>query len=142
MPDNPSLYSLEQVAERLGLHVRTIRGYVRNGSLKAVRIGKQYRVAHEDLELLAGPQDRPAPLARHRRAEVSSVVQVDAVTQHTADRVMDRLSQAVKAPRDDGSALRIETIYDQGHAQMKVIVIGTLPVAAHIFRLLDVILEE
>jgi hypothetical protein len=55
---------------------------------------------------------------------------------------MERLSEAVKAPRDDGSALRIETIYDQGHAQMKVIVIGTLPVAAHIFRLLDVILEE
>ncbi len=142
MPDNPSLYSLEQVAERLGLHVRTIRGYVRNGSLKAVRIGKQYRVAREDLELLAGPQDRPAAPARHRCAEVSSVVQVDAVTQDTARRVMDRLSEAVKAPRDDGSALRIETIYDQGHAQMKVIVIGTLPVAAHIFRLLDVILEE
>jgi excisionase family DNA binding protein len=142
MPDKPSLYSLDQVAERLGLHVRTIRGYVRNGSLKAVRIGKQYRVAREDLELLAGPQDRPAAPARHRCAEASSVVQVDAVTQDTARRMMDRLSEAVKAPRDDGSALRIETIYDQGHAQMKVIVIGTLPVAAHIFRLLDVILEE
>ena len=38
------LYSVEQVAERLGLHVKTVRSYVREGRLKAVRIGKQYRI--------------------------------------------------------------------------------------------------
>ena len=141
MPDKPSMYSLEQVAELLGLHVRTVRSYVRNGRLKAVRIGKQYRVAREDLERIAGPQDSRTPLAQHRQAEVSSVVQVDAVTQETASRIIDRLSDAVKTPRNDGSALRIETIYDHGHAQMKVIVIGSLPVAANIFKLLDVLLE-
>ena len=35
------LYSVEQVAEHLGLHVRTVRNYVRDGRLKAVRIGKR-----------------------------------------------------------------------------------------------------
>ena len=39
------MYSVEQVADLLGLHVRTVRGYVRDGRLKAVRIGKQYRIA-------------------------------------------------------------------------------------------------
>ena len=38
------LYSVEQVAEQLGLHVKTVRNYVRDGRLKAVRIGKQYRM--------------------------------------------------------------------------------------------------
>ena len=42
------MYSLDQVAERLGLHVRTVRAYVRTGRLKAIRIGKQYRVAREE----------------------------------------------------------------------------------------------
>ena len=51
------LYSAEQVADRLGLHVRTVRNYVREGRLKAVRIGKQYRIAGEDLAALTG---RPA----------------------------------------------------------------------------------
>ncbi len=51
------LYSVEQVAERLGLHVRTVRSYVREGRLKAVRIGKQYRIGQADLEALTG---RPA----------------------------------------------------------------------------------
>jgi excisionase family DNA binding protein len=51
------MYSVEQVAERLGLHVRTVRSYVREGRLKAVRIGKQYRIAGEDLATMTG---RPA----------------------------------------------------------------------------------
>ena len=42
------LYSAEQIADLLNLHVRTVRNYVREGRLKAVRIGKQYRIARED----------------------------------------------------------------------------------------------
>ena len=63
------MYSVEQVADRLGLHVRTVRGYIRAGRLKAVRIGKQYRIARADLDALTGRPagragDRPAGPAR------------------------------------------------------------------------------
>ena len=61
------LYSVEQVAERLGLHVKTVRSYVREGRLKAVRIGKQYRIAREDLEAMTGrPEPPPEPVRRER----------------------------------------------------------------------------
>jgi len=53
------LYSVERVADLLNLHVRTVRNYVREGRLKAVRIGKQYRIAREDLEAMTG---RPAKI--------------------------------------------------------------------------------
>ena len=66
---------------------------------------------------------------------------MDAVTEHTALRAADHLRRAVKSPREDGSALRIETIYDPGRAHLKVIVIGTLPAAAHVFGLLGAILD-
>ncbi|MFC7563955.1 helix-turn-helix domain-containing protein [Actinomadura namibiensis] len=52
-------YSVEQVAELLDLHVRTVRGYVRDGKLRATRIGKQYRIAREDLEEFTGAPRRP-----------------------------------------------------------------------------------
>ena len=44
------VFSVEQVAAKLGLHVRTFRNYVRDWRLRAVRIGKQYRIAADDLE--------------------------------------------------------------------------------------------
>jgi excisionase family DNA binding protein len=142
MTEETRMYSLDRVAERLGLHVRTVRAYVRTGRLKAVRIGKQYRVAREELEALVGASNTREAVARRRRAEVSSVVQMDAVTENTALRVAEHLRGAVKTPRDDGSELRVETIYDPGHAHLKVIVIGSLSTAAHIFGLLGAILED
>ena len=138
MGSEARLYSLEQVAERLGLQVRTVRSYVRSGRLKAIRIGKQYRVTRESLEDLTGP----APLAvpRHRHVEVSSVIQVDAVSQETAGRVTNHLAGAAKAAQE-GSALRVEAIYDEERSQLKVIVIGSLLNAANVFRLLGALLE-
>lgn len=141
MMEKERMFSLEEVAERLRIQVRTVRSYVRNGRLKAIRIGKQYRVAREDLESITGPRGWHASIARYRRAEVSGVVQADAVSQETADRITHHLLGAAKAPRDDGSALRVETIYDRAHAQIRVIVIGSLSATATILGLLDTILE-
>jgi excisionase family DNA binding protein len=140
MAQEPGFYSLNQVADRLGLHVRTVRAYVRSGRLKAIRIGKQYRVAQEDLESITGETDARRS-ARRRRAEVSSVVKMAAVTENMMHRVTDHLRTAVKAAREDDSELRVETIYDQGHAELNVIVIGSLSAAAGVFGLLGAVLD-
>jgi excisionase family DNA binding protein len=141
MTEESRMYSLDQVAERLGLHVRTVRAHVRTGRLKAIRIGKQYRVASEELEAIIGGGNSREAISRRRSAEVSSIVQMDAVTQNMVLRVADHLRTAVKMPRDDGSALRVETIYDQGRAHLKVIVIGSLSAAATVYGLLGAILD-
>jgi len=141
MSSEARLYSLEQVAERLGLQVRTVRSYVRSGRLKAIRIGKQYRVTRESLEDLTGPAPQRDAVPRHRQVEVSSVIQVDAVSRDTASRVTNHLVGSAKASRDDGSPLRVEAIYDEGRSQLKVIVIGSLLNAANVFRLLGALLE-
>ena len=111
------LYSVDQVAERLGLHVRTVRGYVREGKLKAFRIGKQYRIARMDLEAFTG---RPlaAPdgdvVHRTRYVEVSSVVQIDAVSADAASRVSNGLMAATNSRGGAAdSSVRVDSIYDE-----------------------------
>src|SRR5580693_7895470 len=93
------LYSVEQVAERLGLHVRTVRNYVRAGRLKAVRIGKQYRIAREHLEALTG-HSAAAPAIEgetpRRHVEVSSIVEIEAISAEAASRVTNGLMAAAK----------------------------------------------
>jgi excisionase family DNA binding protein len=128
------MFSLEQVADRLGLHVRTVRNYVRTGRLNAVRIGKQYRVSREALEAITG-QTR-----RHPHVEASSVIQIDAVGQETATRVANSLLAAAKAGHDN-APLKVETIYDEERARMKIIVIAGLPATAEVFKLLAAVLE-
>ena len=49
MKSNNSLFTPEQVAEILQVHVLTIYSYIRRGKLDAIRLGRSYRVIPEDL---------------------------------------------------------------------------------------------
>ncbi|WP_067177939.1 helix-turn-helix domain-containing protein [Microtetraspora niveoalba] len=136
---NDRLYSVEQVAERLGLHVRTVRNYVRDGRLPAVRIGKQYRIAHEDLEAFTGrPVSAPAreTAGRQRHVEVSSIVEIDAISRETAHRVATLLTSAANTG-PGAQPLRIETAYDEERARMKIIVLGGLDDTARLFAFVE-----
>lgn len=135
------LYSAEEVAEQLGLHVRTVRGYVRDGRLRAVRIGKQYRITREDLEAFVGaPVADPPEPRRTRHVDVSSVVEIDAVSPETAHRVSTLLTAVRTHPADQ--PLRVETVYDEERARMKVVVIGGLADTRQILEYLQAVLES
>ncbi|MGW2197422.1 helix-turn-helix domain-containing protein [Streptosporangium sp. NPDC001682] len=131
---------MEQVAEYLDLHVRTIRNYVRDGRLTAVRIGKQYRIAHEDLETFTGrpvPASLRAPAGRQRHTEVSSIVEIDAISAETADRLTALLMGAAANRHPGEDPLRIETAYDKGRGRMKIIVLGSLGDTARLFDYME-----
>lgn len=128
------VFSVEQVAAKLGLHVRTVRNYVRDGRLKAVRIGKQYRIAADDLEAFTGlPVADPRPA---RAAELSGVVEIGDVDRTTADRIATLVVASVNGPRDGGERpLRVETIHDKERSTMKIVVFGDLAAGADLLRL-------
>ena len=138
------LYSVEQVASQLGLHVRTVRNYVRDGRLKGVRIGKQYRIAREDLESLTGHRAAVpghSAGAPRREVEVSSIVEVDAIGLDAANRVTNSLMAATNGrPAADGP-LRIDTIYDRERERLKVILIGSIPATASLLKFVSLLLE-
>ena len=45
------LYTIDEIAEILKVTQRTVYNYIKSGSLKAIKIGKYWRVRHEDLAL-------------------------------------------------------------------------------------------
>lgn len=140
----PDLYSIDEVASRLGLHVRTVRNYVRSGRLKAVRIGKQYRVAREDLDTLTGetrsrtePGSNPPP-----QDEASSIAEVDGVSADLASRLTTSLLAAAKGRQDLHDPLRIDTIYDPDRHRLKVILIGRIKTTATLLTFISVYMES
>jgi excisionase family DNA binding protein len=131
------LYSVEQVAELLSLHVKTVRNYVREGRLKAVRIGKQYRISGEDLAAMTGrpvASFRPEPVRRSRHIEVSSIVEIDAVSPETANRLTSTMMAVAEG-------VRIEAIYNRERGHMKIILVGSMEQNASYFRFINAILE-
>ncbi|MFE9692246.1 helix-turn-helix domain-containing protein [Micromonospora sp. NPDC005806] len=135
------MYSVEQVAELLGLHVRTVRGYIRAGRLRAVRIGKQYRIARADLDALTG-RPTPPPRAGRPALEVSSIAQVDGVDRATADRLTTLVLAAANTGHDPARPLRVQTVHDEERHRMKIVVLGAAAATADLLRLVDAVLHD
>ncbi|RLK59345.1 helix-turn-helix domain-containing protein [Actinokineospora cianjurensis] len=129
--------SVEQVAEELGLHVRTVRNYVRDGKLKAVRIGKQYRIARTDLDAVTGAP----PVRRHRHVEVATTVRVDAISRGDMDRVATLLTAAAGSGTA-GDRVRVQLSYDEERGSLTVMLLGGLITTAELLRLVDAVTNQ
>jgi transposase len=100
-----TLLSVDQVATQLGMHVRTVRRYVREGR----------------------PLAPEAPVPRQRQVEASTVVQIDAISPQDAQRVVNGVGGALKGrDRNTDTPLRVETVYDEIRARLKIIITGSL----------------
>ncbi|MFE4369929.1 helix-turn-helix domain-containing protein [Streptomyces sp. NPDC056835] len=138
-------YSVDQVAELLDLHVRTVRGYVRDGRLRATRIGKQYRIAREDLEAFTGrpaPSSSPSVGLGGRHAEASVIVRIDAIDPEATIRLTNTVMAAVAHGRDGGERLRVETVYDEERAVLKVIILGGLESTAELLKIVNALIGQ
>lgn len=82
----------------------------------------------------------PPPVVRHRHVDVSSIVEVDAVSRETADRVGTLLT-TVRAYAND-QPLRVQTVYDEERARMKVIVLGGLADTRQLLEYLEAVLDS
>jgi excisionase family DNA binding protein len=143
------MYSAEEAAQLLGLQVRTVRNYVREGLLPGVRIGKQYRIARGDLEAfttgglargegaVSERLELEAPTQNQPSAEVSSVVQIDGIGPAAAARLERTLIAAALSAEREGSSLRVEPIYDEGRSRLKLIVVGAVGGTAEILRVVE-----
>ncbi|MFI6554431.1 helix-turn-helix domain-containing protein [Streptomyces griseus] len=150
--DERELYSVGEVAELLGLHVRTVRNYVREGRLKAVRIGKQYRISKEDFAALTGrpvdgtaghpadgtvPVPAPAPAPAPGHVEVSSIVQIDALGPDAAHRLSTFVTASTQSARDTVDPLRVQTVYDKERTRMKIVILGGAAATADLLHMID-----
>jgi excisionase family DNA binding protein len=135
------LYSVEEVAALLGLHVKTVRGYVRDGRLDAVRIGRQYRIGADALDAFAG-RAVTAPPRRKAAVEVSSIVQIDDVDRALVDRVSTLVMSSAGSGGQDDGRLRVEMAYDEAKSRMKIIVLGGPESTAELLRLVGALLED
>jgi excisionase family DNA binding protein len=50
LPGDKDLLTTEDIAKYLGYHIETIRLYVRQGRLPAIKVGREYRIRREDFE--------------------------------------------------------------------------------------------
>jgi excisionase family DNA binding protein len=138
MPDE--LCTVDEAAERLKLHPKTVLRHIREGRLPARRLGKAYRIRRSDLDAFAGlPPREPAPA---ENAWTTVIVDVPGVGAALAQTWARTITGALGARRRSEGAMRAEVIYSPEREHLKVVIVGPPGDAARLLGMIDAWLEQ
>lgn len=118
----PELLSVDQAAQRLGVHPKTLLRHIRSGRLRAARVGKAYRITAEALDAFTGTV-RPAP-APH--PQVTTIVDLPACPAPAAATLTRALHARLANRTAQDPPLRLDTAYSPEQQVLKLILIGGL----------------
>lgn len=64
-------YTIDQIAEILGMHHKTIRKFITEGKLRANKVGKQWRISGHDLSLFM--EDNNVNIRKNNKSESENI---------------------------------------------------------------------
>lgn len=102
---NESYYTVEQISGMLQMHPKTIQRHIREGRLRAQKVGKAWRVTGHDLSVFAEGGERNPPALypglqsivgnMSREIKVSSVIDFPAENSAEAVRIVNWISATI-----------------------------------------------
>lgn len=129
------LVTVEQAAERLKLHAKTVLRYIREGRLPATRIGKSYRIAGAELDAFAGvASGKPAAAAAMR---TTCVVDIPDISVDGAQLMATFLHSVALTGNAETPPLHLDTAFDPRTGNLKVVLIGDPSDVAKLLEMLQ-----
>lgn len=127
------LLTVEQAAERLRLHPKTVLRHIREGRLPATRIGKAYRIERARLDAFAGIAADRSQLGDARATCVVDIPNLDIAD---AQRIVTFLGATAMTGDAETSPLHLTTAFDPGTGTLKVVIVGAPHDAGRLLEML------
>lgn len=157
-------YTIDKVAEILGMHHKTIRKFISEGQLKAVKVGKQWRISGHDLSVFMERDERLEAethplegdqeiseldvsvndgegLAFTTKINVSSVIDINEVDKDSYFRISNTLIalQNGKDPEMGKSTVHVK--YDEKHRRLKILLWGSVRFMEEMLSTISILTE-
>ena len=139
-------YSVAQIAQMLGMHPKTIQRYIREGRLRAAKIGKSWRVSGHELSRFA-EECRPAhtqtrDLRLPDRTNVSVVMDIAVISREHAERLTHSLQAAMNAKPAEFGQASLFTQFIEELSTLRLTLWGNLPFSAAVLDLVHAYLSQ
>lgn len=133
-------YTIDQIAEILGMHHKTIRKFITEGKLRANKIGKQWRISGHDLSVFMesnnfSVNDKKDGIEfcndsidtnKNNRVNVSTVVDISNVDDDDYRRVSNMLFAIINSKDSNMSNSTINVKYYKEEENLKVMLWGSM----------------
>lgn len=132
-------HTVEDVAASLRVHPKTVLRFIREGKLRATRVGRAYRILNADLIEFA--QLRPESDAP-RTVRVTSIVDIPEGSQSMHQYLSKSLHAMTSRRGSYREPLRIDIAFDPASSQIKIIVTATPGDTAALMSALETIVAK
>lgn len=126
-------YSVEQIAALLAMHPKTIQRYIREGRLKASKLGKNWRVSGHDLSVfLEGSPPATAGSSTlgtgisNEASMVSAVIDIPGLDREQAMRIVNTLTAVLNAKPPEYGRSTLHTQYIEPEGLLRIMLWGNI----------------
>lgn len=122
-------YTVDQISEMLNIHPKTIQRYIREGKLRATKIGKGWRVTGHDLSIfMQSNSDHTSEESKqgNRKVIASSVIDIAVYGREDAIRIMNTLTAASNAKPPEYGQSSIQSQYIERENMVRITLWGDI----------------
>ncbi|MCC0655968.1 helix-turn-helix domain-containing protein [Clostridioides sp. ES-S-0123-01] len=147
-------YTIDQVANILEMHHKTIRKFIKDGKLKANKVGKQWRVSQEDLnsfmDVKSENEDKGIEfrlnasenLASIPKVNVSIVVEINNISNNEYSRLSNLLLALTNNPTSISSGSTINLKYAENENRLRVMLWGDIKFIEEMLSSISLLIEN
>lgn len=142
---NRDYYTVEQVSNLLSIHPKTIQRYIREGRLRATKIGKSWRVTGHDLSTFVESEACQKPQGSDpskRQVTASAVVDVMVCGKEDAIRIMNTLTAALNSKPQEYGESSMQTQYIERENMVRITLWGGIRFLAIMMDTVSAITEN
>lgn len=150
-------YTIDQVANILEMHHKTIRKFIKDGKLKANKVGKQWRVSQEDLnnfmDVKSENEDKDnngiefmlnasKNLVSIPKVNVSTVVEINGISDNEYSRLSSLLLALTNNPTSISSGSTINLKYTENENRLRVMLWGDIKFIEDMLSSISLLIEN
>jgi len=126
-------FTVESAAEKLEVHPRTVLRFISQEKLKAVKVGRQWRIKSSDLLEFTGEK------SEEKKASASAVIDIPVSGRNEADRYQTLVMASLNSRKGNESSIdrRVDCIYNREEQSVRFILWGGISFMKDFFTLLD-----
>ena len=153
-------YTIDQVAEILGIHHKTVRKFIKEGKLNANKLGKQWRISPLDLERFTKMEDsideseaisydEEIELSNNdlnfevkNEIKVSSVIDLEGIDSDEYSRISNMLLAVMNCKNDSLQKNTINIKYSKNVNRLRVMLWANINTTKEVLDVIEMLRED
>lgn len=153
-------YTIDQVAEILGIHHKTVRKFIKEGKLNANKLGKQWRISPLDLERFTKVEDsideseaisydEEIELSNNElnfevknEIKVSSVIDIEGIDSDEYSRISNMLLAVMNCKNDSLQKNTINIKYSKNVNRLRVMLWANINTTKEVLDVIEMLRED